>query len=216
VAFKLIPKQARPLKQKPPTIAIGPPGRLSLSVAAVDWLTRDYFYEYVLLFWDGDLKRMAIRPTKKKDPRAFRITYFKSGRNAAIAAKNFCELIGYDYSRNRSYIATWNEAEPGFEIDLQSGAQARVKTVSINQKIPLRQSSSISPVDLATWYTRTEARERLRMGQSTLDRFVSEGRIRKQVRPCPNRKSPGRRSEVVYSPDEVDKLADRMRRPREA
>lgn len=208
----MIPKESgRPLKQKPPSIAIGPPGRLTLSVAAVEVLTRDYVYEYVLLFWDEDRKMMAVRPTKKKDPRAYRITYLKTGRNAAIAAKRFCEQIGFDYSRHRSYPAAWNDAEAGFEINLAAGVRNSAQPVSIKRYHLARPIPEIEDTELATWFTREEARERFRVGQRTLDRLVDEGKLQKTVRGG-SRRTAGRKTDVVYNPVQLKQLVEKMRR----
>jgi hypothetical protein len=213
--YKLIPKESgRPLKQRPPCIAIGPPGRLTLSVAAVEALTRDYLYEYVLLFWDAARKMMAVRPTKKKDPRAYRVTYSNTtGRNAAIAAKRFCEQIGLDYSRHRSYPAAWNDLEPGFEINLSTSFRGRAQAVPIRRFRAAQPMPELSDTELATWYTRAEARERFRIGQRTLDRFVDEGKLQKTIRRCPDRRT-GRQSDVVYNPTQLENLVGNMRRRR--
>jgi len=214
--YKLIPKESgRPLKQKPPCIAIGPPGRLTLSVAAIEVLTRDYFYDYVLLYWDAERKMMAIRPTKKKDARAYRVTYSKNGRNAAIAATRFCDRIGFDYSRHQSYPAAWNDIEEGFEIKLSTGFKKRAEAVPIRRFRTARPMPELSETDLAAWYTRADARHRFRIGQRTLDRFVDEERLQKTVRPTTREmagRSAGRRSDVVYNPAQLEELVGKMRR----
>lgn len=214
--YKLIPKESgRPLKQKPPCIAIGPPGRLALSVAALELLTRDYLYNYVLLYWDPERKMMAIRPTKKKDPRAYRITYSKNGRSAAIAAKRFCEQIGFDYSSHQSYPAAWNDVEEGFEIKLSTGFKKRAETIPIRRFRTAQPMPELRETELAAWYTRADARQRFRISQRTLDRFVDEGRLQKTVRPTTRamagRRS-GRRSDVVYNPTQLEDLVGKMRR----
>lgn len=217
MAFRLIPKgEGVPPKQKPPFIAIGPVGRFSLSVAAVELLTRDYAYQYAFLYWDPDVNILAIRPTKKKDSRAYRITYLNTGRNAAIAARSFCDLIGYDYSRNRSYPATWNEVESGFELNLSDGLKTQAKTISIDRQPVTRAVAVPSGVDLSRWYTRAQARERLGTSQSTLNRFVQDRKLEKEVRPFADKRSIGRQSEVVYNPYQIEDLRKQKRRPKTA
>jgi hypothetical protein len=213
--YKLIPKESGPLKQKPSCIAIGPPGRFTLSVAAVETLTRDYLYEYVLLFWDSDTKMMAMRPTRKKDSRAYRVTYSRNGRNAAIAAKRFCEQIGLDYSRHRSYPAAWNDAEPGFEINLSGGFRRRTEAIPIRRFHTAQPMPELTETELSTWYTRADARRRFRIGQRTLDRFVDEEKLQKTVRPTTREmagRRSGRRSDVVYNPAQLEELIGKMRR----
>jgi hypothetical protein len=201
VAFKLIPKgEIRTTQQKPPHIAISPHGRFCLSTVAVELLTREYSYEYVFLFWDQDSKLIAIRPTKRKDDRAYRITYSSSGRNAAIAGRSFCEVIGYDYSRTRSFLVTWKNAEPEFLLDLNSEMFKSIKGKRGPQ--PIATGAGMSETELATWYTKKEACERLRISKRSLERIVKDGGIDKLYRRCP-----GRMSEPVFNPRDVDAVA---------
>jgi hypothetical protein len=201
MAFKLVPKgRIRSLQGKPPHISISSPGRLNLSAAAVELLTRDHVYEYALLYWDNEAGVVALRPIRKKDQRAYTILYNKTGRNVAIQAKSFFDYIGYDYSQTRSFLLTWNEAEAAFEINLRQGDKTQRKT------FPVVERSAVGPkvprkgaLDLASWYTRAEVCERLRISKRTLDRIVREGGIEKQYRPCR-----GKRSEVVFNPQDVN------------
>jgi len=196
--------EIHPTKRKPPHIAISDNGRLCLSTAAVELLTHKYGYEYAFLFWDDEAEVLAVRPTKKKDARAYRITYSSNGRNAAISARSLCDLIGYDYSQHRSFMARWNHAEAGFEIDLQV---QKVKTVPINSSQTAKPKlPEISSVELATWYTKAEALKRRRIAKRTLERFVQEGRIERRWRP-----RPGGRGEPVYNPTDVDAPVRRNR-----
>jgi hypothetical protein len=201
VAFKLIPKgEIRITQQKPPHIAISPHGRFCISTAAVQLLTRKYSYEYAFLFWDEESKLIAIRPTKRRDDRAYRITYSSSGRNAAIAGRSFCEVIGYDYSRTRSFLATWREEEPEFLLDLRT---EMFKSITGKRGPQINApTAGISETELATWYTKKEACERLRISKRSLERIANDGGIEKRYRRCP-----GRMSEPVFNPTDVDAAA---------
>ena len=200
MAFMLIPKgRTRLLQRKPPHVSISPPGRINLSTAAVELLTRDRIYNYVLLFWDEDSRAIALRPTQKKDSRAYHILYNKTGRNVAIQAKSFFDFIRYDSSETKAYLLSWNEAESAFEIDLQQPSGESTKSVTSTQRTASSVRRQMSALDLADWYTRDEVCERLRISQTKLARIVKEGRIKKQYRP-----RRGKRSEVVFSPRDVE------------
>ena len=92
--------------------------------------------EQVLLMWDADARQIALKPTRKKDSRSYRITYGKggtggkSGTGAAIAAKSFCEYTGLNYRNTtlRSQLE-WNDEESIFETQPmeQPAAQPKVE-----------------------------------------------------------------------------------------
>lgn len=127
-------------RNNPASITIGTTGRLGLSKAAAELLSREAF-DHVLLMWDADRKRVAIRPIRKKDSRAYRVNFSASKAGAGIAAKAFCDYIGYDYSAgSRRYPATWNETESAIEIDLTHSQKNR----ELNQKLELHSRHSRS------------------------------------------------------------------------
>jgi hypothetical protein len=99
-----------------PAITLSPEGRIGVNSAATELFMRDNV-EFVYILWDRETRRMAIRPTMRKDARAFRITYNKNKSSAAIAAKSFMDHIGYNYSDRQTYAAEWDEKE-GMIIEL--------------------------------------------------------------------------------------------------
>ena len=96
-------------QNNPPTLSIAAKsGRIGLNKASAALLPEHT--ENVLLLWDKDEQVIGIRPIKKKDLKAFRIT-FNQGGGGAIAAKTFCDFIGIDYSETIHLSAEWNEGE---------------------------------------------------------------------------------------------------------
>jgi len=102
-----------------PSLNIATNGRVSLNQATTALLKQNGV-EFILLMWDAELHRMAMRPVVKKDSRAYGISYTKS--NSMFTAKMFLEHIGYDYSKSRSLPVTWNEGENIFEVDIPADA----------------------------------------------------------------------------------------------
>lgn len=209
MAIRLIPKErVRLLQRRPPSLSLSPPGRLNLSTAAVELLTREHNYEQVLLYWDDEAKVMFMRPTLKKDARAYRILYNKTGRNVSIQAKAFFDSIGYDASQTRTFRFIWNEAMSAFEVNLGQGTPYERKTPSYVRRIDEPKIPKLNALDLVGWYTRAEACERLQVSNRTLNRIVQEGGIEKQFRA-----RRGKRSEIVFSPHDVDEAARRTKCP---
>jgi hypothetical protein len=201
VDFTLIPKSAiRSTQRKPAHIAISANGRFCLSTAAVEYLKGTEVYQYAFLLWAEKDRVIAIKPTKHKDERAYRIIPSSSGKNAAIAAKGFCELIGYDFSQHKSFAAHWNEAESRFEIQLDS--VRKPKTIPITESIV--RADDID--DLVLWIGRDEVCRKLRIAKRTLQRLVHDGDIKRRWRT-----HSGRRGEPVYDPRDVDKIAKSSR-----
>jgi hypothetical protein len=72
----------------------------------------------VLLLWDKDTRKVAIKSISKKDERAYQMRYAKKGKGAGFAAKTFLEWCGYNYSETKGYPCEWIEAESMFELSL--------------------------------------------------------------------------------------------------
>src|SRR5262245_48698764 len=100
-----------------PSVSFSKLGRIGLNYGATKIL-KDKAVEYVLLLWDKDRKRIALRPITKKDKSAYYITYAAKGNYSMFSAKTFLEHIGYDLSETRSVEAKWSENEDMLEIDV--------------------------------------------------------------------------------------------------
>lgn len=100
-----------------PTITFTALGRISLNSASTRILEKDAT-EFVLLLWDKEQKTMAIRPTRKKDTRTYRVCYSKRGNSAGFSAKTFADYIGLDLTETRTTTASWNDAESQLEAKI--------------------------------------------------------------------------------------------------
>jgi hypothetical protein len=106
-----------------PTLSIGKLGRFGLNAFSAKYF-RDTAVEFVLLLWDEETRRLALRPTSKKDGKAFTLKYDKQGRGAGAGffAKSFLEYINYDYSTTRTLPAEWNENQGILEVQIPDEA----------------------------------------------------------------------------------------------
>jgi hypothetical protein len=97
-----------PSKSTSPTITISPLGRCALNRAAAEMLSKDAV-DNVLLLWDGEAKKFAIRPITKKDNRSFAIRYTTRAKDdktvvgAAFSGVMFLKYINYDMSSTGTY-----------------------------------------------------------------------------------------------------------------
>jgi hypothetical protein len=59
--------------------------------------------EHVLLLWDADEHKIAIKTTSnKKDPRAYRLKFLTQGNGSGFSAKTFLDHIGVDLSERKT------------------------------------------------------------------------------------------------------------------
>src|SRR5260370_79677 len=93
-----------PAKSTSPTLTISPLGRCTLNRASAELMNKEAV-ETILLLWDKDSYRFAMRPIAKKDSRSFNIRYSKKGqiRVSALA------LYQRATKAKKSYLlsATW-------------------------------------------------------------------------------------------------------------
>jgi len=121
-----------------PAVSFNTLGRMGLNKAATSVLEHEAV-EYVLLLWDQEKHRIGIRPIKKKDSRAYHVSFAKKGNGSGFSAKTFLDYIGYDFSETRSVAAEWNDAEGMFEAEmpiegLKSERQQRLTPVEGTKK----------------------------------------------------------------------------------
>jgi hypothetical protein len=100
-----------------PTLTISKLGRISFNAAAAETLHKSAV-EYVLLLWDKDARKVAVRSTTKKEPRAYTIRYAAKHKLAGFAAKTFLNHIQYDFSTTNQYPCTWDEQSEMYEVQL--------------------------------------------------------------------------------------------------
>lgn len=109
-----------PSKSTSPTITISPLGRCALNRAAAALFHKEAV-ENVLLMWDKDAFRFAVRPITKKDSRSFGIRYTlkdKAVLGAAFSGVMFLRHIGYDFTTTGTYPVKWSANESIFEVEL--------------------------------------------------------------------------------------------------
>lgn len=117
VAYQVFMKTVR--RDLPATVSLGPSGRIGLNKRAAEIL-HDEAANFVLLLWDADAHKIAIKPTRnKKDARAYKVTFSRES-GAAIAAKSFMDYIGADCSTTKRFLASWSDRECALEADLNS------------------------------------------------------------------------------------------------
>ena len=99
-----------------PSVSITKEARLQANRAAAE-LLRHRKVKHVILLWDTESLKVAIRPTNAVDD-AYGVTYSERDKSAAIAGKGFCDWIGYDYSETRSFSTTWSEKLGHLEFEI--------------------------------------------------------------------------------------------------
>jgi hypothetical protein len=99
-----------------PMMSFSKLGQFTFNQAAAQILQKEPI-EHVLLLWDTEERKIAIKSTSnKKDPRAYRIRYQEKGNGASFSAKTFLDYIGIDYSQRRGVII---EINPNHEMVIE-------------------------------------------------------------------------------------------------
>ncbi|HEX3560450.1 MAG TPA: hypothetical protein VHU19_14680 [Pyrinomonadaceae bacterium] len=102
-----------------PAVSLSKEGRIGINSPAAEYF-RQNAVEYVLLLWDKEQRKIALRPITKKDSRAYSLGYDKPGKQggAGFTAKTFFNFIGYESKETKSLPASWNEGEGMLEIEI--------------------------------------------------------------------------------------------------
>jgi len=102
-----------------PAISISAGGRMSFNKIASEIMEKEAF-DFVLLLWDKEHRKMAIRPITKKDSRSYRIHYSKRRNGAGFHAKTFLDYVGYTHGTGgtKAIPATWNQVDNIFEAEI--------------------------------------------------------------------------------------------------
>jgi hypothetical protein len=99
-----------------PIVSIGQSGKFALNAAAARILV-EAGVKSVLLLWDKDNRKIAIKAAQKSDKNAFAASLVGAS-NGTIRAKSFLIHIGWTARRRETLPATWNAQEKMFEITL--------------------------------------------------------------------------------------------------
>lgn len=98
-----------------PMVTITKLGRISLNKTATVRFEKDAV-EFVLLMWDKESRKIAIRPISKKEQRAYRVTYGAKGNGAGFSAKTFLDFIELDFTESRNMPIEWNDTDNMYEV----------------------------------------------------------------------------------------------------
>jgi hypothetical protein len=93
-----------------PALAINANGRISLNADVGDILS-SLGAKYAQILWDRETLKLAIRPLTKRDARAFKVTFMKGKRGAALSARSFLNYIHWQQSKPFAAAVHWNEKE---------------------------------------------------------------------------------------------------------
>jgi hypothetical protein len=126
------------MRETQPTVNISKLGRIGLNRATAQLLKKN-FTERVLLMFDRESNRIALRPITKKDPSAYSVLYGRKDAYASVAGKGFFLFIGYDLSKGRTFPAKWNEKDNILEVEIPSEclkdkAQSQSNIAELKQK----------------------------------------------------------------------------------
>lgn len=100
-----------------PTVSISKLGRISFNAASTETLRKNAI-EYVLLLWDKESRKVAVKSTSKKDTRSYTLRFTQKNRMSGFAAKTFLNYIEYDFTESHQYPCTWSEREDMFEFQV--------------------------------------------------------------------------------------------------
>ncbi len=107
------------------TLSIAPKGRIALNAAAAR-VAVGQGINTVLLLWDKERRRLALKATTKADTNGYRLTLATDLRNATLSATTFLRHIHWNAPQRVTLETIWNEKSRMFEVVLPSeylGAQ---------------------------------------------------------------------------------------------
>jgi hypothetical protein len=137
MAYEIFSRKVRKLRT--PAVTVTKLGRLAFNKAATAPFEKNGV-DNVFLMWDAERRQIAVRPTNKKDPRAYTVTYGRKGNGAGFSAKTFFDYIEFDYSESRSMTAEWNDQEMMFEIKVPEDFLANRRQQVMPLGMPKRQA----------------------------------------------------------------------------
>jgi hypothetical protein len=109
--------QRKVQRSSAPAVTLNKMARLQFNKSATARLEKEAA-ENVLLLWDAELSKVAVRAITKKDPRSYRLKYGVKGNGAGFSAKTFFDYIGLDYQESRSVPIDVGDGEILFEFQI--------------------------------------------------------------------------------------------------
>jgi hypothetical protein len=96
-----------------PTVTIGKMGRVGMNMTATAILQRNNA-THVVLMWDKDERKCAIRIATSHDAGAYSVTYNDKSNGAGFSAVTFLNYIRYDWRETRAFTAKWDDPNKMF------------------------------------------------------------------------------------------------------
>lgn len=100
-----------------PVISVTKLGRITLNAAAAR-IFAEKSVESVLLLWDAQARKFALKPADKPDATAYQLRFAAENAGAGFSAKPFLRFIGYDFKETRALQTNWLESETLLEASL--------------------------------------------------------------------------------------------------
>ena len=100
-----------------PALSLVPDGRITINAAATRLLI-GAGVKLVLLLWDKDNHKMAVKAAQKGDKNAYAVSLSPDKYAGSLRAKAFMAHIGWKAPRREMVMATWDEKEKMFELTL--------------------------------------------------------------------------------------------------
>ena len=102
-----------------PALSLTPDGKIALNAPAVR-LLREANVKFVLLLWDKNNRKVALKAAVKGDTNAYAVSGVGS-HSATIRAKPFLRHVGWKGLKRTTLPATWHEKDKMFEVFLPKG-----------------------------------------------------------------------------------------------
>jgi hypothetical protein len=100
-----------------PTMSLVPGGRISINAAAVRIFV-EAGVGSVILLWDRDNHKVALKAASKGDKNAYAISIAPDHHSGSLRAKSFLAHIGWNAPHRQMVDAGWDEKEKMFELTL--------------------------------------------------------------------------------------------------
>ena len=120
MTYEIFEKKA--IRVGTPAVTFNRKDRISINSQAAK-IFHQQAVEFVLLLWDKQGRRAALRPLTKKDSRAYKLSYGRVSNNqpngASFSARAFLNHIGWKTQDEKKTVpATWNDDDQMLEFVL--------------------------------------------------------------------------------------------------
>lgn len=115
VAYELFERVA--VRVDEPTLSVAPGGRIAFNAAACRILL-DAKIKTVVILWDKDTNRIAVKAASKGEKNAFGISFTGDNHSASLTAKLFLRRIAWSASKRVALDTIWNATDRMFEATL--------------------------------------------------------------------------------------------------